>query len=313
LTYAIKLGLSGLFSAVMEERLERGPHDGKGPPLVVLERRNGSARVFDQRNGQHVVVAPPSGLLLSVANQLPGNAAITRMIDALTRIQVHVPFFSSPSWVTTRMGGEVQSARQPNLAQQTDRVERFAANLSNAYLALRNDVGRWNEALDLVRLGLGYDVEDIVTPPLAGGQIVMEVKFSTWDRAVPLAGLSDGQVAYLAFVAMVTLPATFSLLVFDEVEQHMHPGLLVRVLGLFETLAERGPVVLTTHSDRLLDAVDDPAACVRVLELDDERRTRLLKCDADKLATWLEKYRGLGELRAIGLDQLVMVDAEGAP
>ena len=117
----------------------------------------------------------------------------------------------------------------------------------------------------------------------------------------------------LAFVAMAELHRDRSLLAFDEPEIHLHPALLARVLFMLEEVAERSPVVLSTHSDRLLDALEDPAKSVVLCDLDDAGATRLRRPNADELKEWLGRYRGFGALRAEGYQAHVFDDMEDRP
>jgi predicted ATPase len=91
-------------------------------------------------------------------------------------------------------------------------------------------------------------------------------------------------------------------LAIDEPELHMHPMLLARVVGMMEEVAESCPVVLATHSDRLLDALSDPAGSVVLCDLDERRTTRFQRPNPERLEEWLESYRGLGSLRAEGYE-----------
>jgi predicted ATPase len=118
--------------------------------------------------------------------------------------------------------------------------------------------------------------------------------------------LSDGVLAYLAFVALVQLSPPGGLLAFDEPETHLHPGLIDRVAGFFETLSTRRPVLVATQSDRFLDAISDPADSVVLCELDSDRSTQLIRPEPRALAAWLKDYRGLGHLRAAGHDRSVL-------
>src|SRR5262249_38123656 len=134
-----------------------------------------------------------------------------------------------------------------------------------------------------------------------GGKIALSVKVANSDAQIPAGGLSDGQLAYLAFVALTRLPTPRSLFVFDEVETHLHPGLLTRVMSLVATIAETCPVVLTTHSLRLLDGLNEPAESVGVLDLDQGTlTTKLRRLDAEKLKGWLDRYEGIGQILDAG-------------
>ena len=82
----------------------------------------------------------------------------------------------------------------------------------------------------------------------------------------------------------------------------------MRVTWLLEELGRSCPVVISTHSDRLLDALADPAKSVVLCELDERRATRLYRPDAKALARWLSRYRGIGDLRAEGYGPHVMTE-----
>jgi predicted ATPase len=167
-----------------------------------------------------------------------------------------------------------------------------------------------------VRLGLGYDVETIsLRAGSSGGTHSLWLKMQGQDELISASSISDGMLAYLAFVALYRLPRPDrSLLVFDEPDLHLHPELLGRVVGYFERIAEDCPVLLTTHSDRLLDGLSNPAQSVRVCQLEQPgAKTQLSTLDAEGLASWLEKYRGLGDLRSAGhLRQIIAEPSEEA-
>ncbi|MDX9720794.1 MAG: AAA family ATPase, partial [Myxococcota bacterium] len=101
-----------------------------------------------------------------------------------------------------------------------------------------------------------------------------------------------------------------SLLAFDEPELHLHPALLSRVVWMLEELSERTPVILSTHTDRLLDALTEPVKSVVLCEADEDDGVRLRRPNAERLADWLEHYSGLGSIRAAGYQPHVFVDAE---
>jgi hypothetical protein len=78
-----------------------------------------------------------------------------------------------------------------------------------------------------------------------------------------------------------------------------------------ESMAEDHPVLLATHSDRLLDALREPARSVRICEADErDRTTRVRELDETALNQWLEDYRGLGDLRSAGYLDVVTQQLE---
>jgi predicted ATPase len=221
----------------------------------------------------------------------------------LKNIRVHLPFETMPAWAARSLDRK-SALRSASLFAPADQLEKLGLNLANAFHALKNQFGReeWQRTLDYVRLGLGDRIEDVTTwADPGGGNIGLAIKQRGLDRTIPAAQLSDGTLAYLAFIALFRLnPQHASLLALDEPDLHLHPRLLMRVLDFLETMAREHPVLVATHSDRLLDGLRDPARSVVLCDLDENDTTRLLRPDAKALERWLERYRGLGEIRGAG-------------
>lgn len=281
-------------------------HQDPIPDGLVL--RFDDNRVWHRQSDEVIPIGRTDSLVFAHAPHDPHVAAVA---EALRGIDVHLPFQVTASWASR--GSERQTPRSIALVEPTTRLDRFGNNVVNAYQALKNDFGidHWNETLEYIQLGLGSDVRDVRIEAIPGGGHIALALETHHQGRVPAFSLADGVLSYLAFVAMFRLDQHRTLLAFDEPELHMHPGLLARVLGMLEAMAERYPVVLATHSDRLLDGLSDPAASVVVTELDEDRRTCLRRLDADQLSQWIDDYRGLGELRADG--ELPSVLAEPGP
>jgi predicted ATPase len=239
----------------------------------------------------------------------PRARDIEIVANALQGIEVHLPFHVTASWAAP--SPDRRGVRGISLVEPTTRLDRFGTNLVNAYQSLKNDFGldHWNETLEYIQLGLGHEIRDVRIEAIpGGGHMVLAIETRHQGR-VPAFSLADGVLSYLAFVALFRLDEGRTLLAFDEPELHLHPGLLMRVLGLFETMSDRYPVVISTHSDRLLDGLSDPAGSVVVTELDENHRTRLRYLDPKPLQEWIADYNGLGGLRADGELISVLADA----
>jgi energy-coupling factor transporter ATP-binding protein EcfA2 len=315
LTYGIEIEQKRGGLSVSKEWLEIAPHGIYGV-LRPVEREGDRAAAFDPAGmyaATELEIAPTLLLLTHVVNRpRRRNAdreeehAIDRMGVVLGNLEVHVPFEVLPAWVARRYGRK-SAMREAIMLQPVERLETMASNIANVWTRL-HELGEehWRETMDLVRIGLGDDVDTVTpTPDAAGGQHAIAVRYKS-SGLVHAAALSDGTLAYLAFVALLRLPSKRSLLAFDEPELHLHPGLLVRVLAMFEQIAEECPVVIATHSDRLLDALATPAASAIVCELDAHRQTRLRRLSSELLSEWMRDFRGLGDLRASGLEQAVL-------
>lgn len=191
--------------------------------------------------------------------------------------------------------------RERAIIDTQTRLQSMGANLSSAYFTLHNERSRetWEDVLDWVRLGLGHHVEDVGTPSAGAGQTELELRLKGVPKPVRAAALSNGTLAWLALVAMAKLDdEPRSLLAFDEPDLHLHPLLLTRAVQLFQSTARSWPVLLATHSRRVLDALGADAADATVVceLLPTDSSTRLRRIDRDALSLWLEDYDGLGQV-----------------
>src|SRR5262249_1331206 len=85
----------------------------------------------------------------------------------------------------------------------------------------------------------------------------------------------------------------------DEPDAHLHPSALRRLLALAHDEHSRRRLLIVTHSNALLDELQDPAASVRIVEPTKEG-ARIRKLDAEALKAWRSDYP-LSDLRRTGL------------
>lgn len=231
---------------------------------------------------------------------------------ALMSIVVHAGFRLAPRWVSLSEGLQ-PPIRTGGVLLRSERLELGASNLASVYHFLKNEQGprHWADTLDLIRLGLGDHIEELgVSIDADDARATVAIKYPQHDAMIPAGALSDGTLAWLAFVALYRTTKPGELVAFDEPELHLHPKLLFRVVGLFESMARRGPVVLATHSDRLLDFLQEPSRSVVVCELDEQRHTRLRRPDAEALASWMGSYSGYGSIRTAGHEESILREPE---
>ena len=125
-----------------------------------------------------------------------------------------------------------------------------------------------------------------------GGTV--QVFFSEGDLALPATRLSDGSMKYLCLLAILLNPNPPPLVCIEEPEMGMHPDLIPKIADLLVDASERTQLIITTHSDMLVDALSDRPESVVVCEKHNGR-TSMNRLDPGELAPWLEKYR-LGRL-----------------
>lgn len=74
--------------------------------------------------------------------------------------------------------------------------------------------------------------------------------------------------------------------------------MIPRLADLLVSASDRTQLVVTTHSDILVDAMTESPQCVVVFEKHD-RCTQATRLNEEELAEWLKEYR-LGQLRTRG-------------
>jgi predicted ATPase len=131
---------------------------------------------------------------------------------------------------------------------------------------------------------------------LDGGTVQVFFQERIQDRVVsiPATRLSDGTLRYLCLLSILCHPTPPPLVCIEEPELGLHPDVLPKLAQLMVEASERTQLIVTTHSEVLVDAMTDYPEAVLVAEKTDSG-TRLTRLSAEKLKPWLEKYR-LGQL-----------------
>jgi len=119
--------------------------------------------------------------------------------------------------------------------------------------------------------------------------------FLTEDEfTIPATRLSDGTLRYLCLLAILCDPEPPSLICIEEPELGLHPDILPKLAEYLVAASKRTQLIVTTHSDILIDAMTERPEVVLVCE---KRNgcTEIQRLDQKDLTVWLDKYR-LGQL-----------------
>ncbi len=181
--------------------------------------------------------------------------------------------------------------REPQKSDlRTDRLEEDFSNLGMFLNRLRRQ-SKTKAAL-LAGLADLYEGLTDFDVSIEGGTV--QVFFMEGDFSIPATRLSDGTVRYLCLLAILCDPEPPPLIGIEEPELGLHPDILPKVADLLMAASERTQLIVTTHSEILVDALTERPGAVVVCEKH-EGLTMLRRPDPDALAVWLEKYR-LGRL-----------------
>lgn len=187
--------------------------------------------------------------------------------------------------------GRYTTPRLPQKADlPNDMLEPDASNLGLVLNRLRRDPvvkQRLLAALQALYDGIDdYDVQ------IEGGTV--QVFFHEGRFTIPATRLSDGTLRYLSLLAVLCHPNPPPLICIEEPELGLHPDVLPTLADLLKEASSRTQIIVTTHSDVLVDAMTDQPEAILVAEKSDQG-TSLIRLNAEKLKPWLEKYR-LGQL-----------------
>jgi predicted ATPase len=181
--------------------------------------------------------------------------------------------------------------REPQKADmRNDRLEEDFSNLGLFLNRLRRVPKAKNMILEALRdLYEGFDDFDV---SIEGGAV--QVFFTEGDFTIPATRLSDGTLRYLCLLAILCDPTPPPLICIEEPELGLHPDIIPKIADLLNVASERTQLIVTTHSDILVDAMTEQPDAVLVCEKHNGR-TKIRRLDSEKLERWLKDYR-LGEL-----------------
>lgn len=125
-----------------------------------------------------------------------------------------------------------------------------------------------------------------------GGTIQLFLHERDW--VVPATRLSDGTLRYLCLLAILLHPDPPPLVAIEEPELGLHPDMMPTLAELLVDASSRTQLVVTTHSDTLVDALSEVPDALVVCERNDGVTT-MRRLDPLRMRGWIEHY-SLGKL-----------------
>ncbi len=291
LRYAIEFNAVGQqFEIVDEKIVSKQPGYGETSPYIFYDYVNGrpTLNILDDVNGY------------KTRKLQREDIDITQSILVQKRDAIHYPEITQ----LAQDFSKIKMYREWNFGRYTPARLPQKADLPNNYL--EPDCGNLGLVLNQIRmdppsknkllkeLGIFYaDVEgyeiNIVSNTV---QIVFHEQ--GLKSSVPATRLSDGTLRYLCLLAILCHPSPPPLICIEEPELGLHPDVLPNLAKLLKDASERSQIVVTTHSEMLVDAFTDNPEAILIAEKINNS-TQLTRLDSQQLKPWLEKYR-LGQL-----------------
>lgn len=206
---------------------------------------------------------------------------VTYVARAYSQIRLH------REWVIGRKSLP-RTPQKPDLPNQ--HLEESCANLALVLNRLGQDPRLKKKLIEKLKL-LYPGIDDFVVN-VEGGTV--QLFLHEGPMAIPATRLSDGTLRYLCLLAILCDPEPPPLICIEEPEIGLHPDLIHVLADLLRDASERTQLIVTTHSDILVDALTETPEAILICEKVDNSTTirRLVK---EELTGWLEDYR-LGEL-----------------
>lgn len=268
---------------IVDERIEGSePVDGQSVPCQYYEFRGGSPVLYRPDDLVFLLHSIDHERSILAQRRDPDQyPEVTYLAETLPGIRLY------REWSF----GRYSACRSPQKADlPNDALEPDGSNLGLVLNRLRRDPkvkARVLDALKPLYEGIqDYDVQ------VEGGTV--QVFLHEDGMTIPATRLSDGTLRYLCLLAILCHPNPPPLICIEEPELGLHPDILPTLAALMRETSERCQLIVTTHSDVLVDAMTDIPESVLVCEKH-EGATQFRRLSAAELQPWLERYR-LGEL-----------------
>lgn len=253
-----------------------------------IYRNDGLDGLIKSIDGIRKILVDPFGVGYSVLSQFKDSI----MYPELTFISRNYKRFRIyREW----QFGRLSSLRQPQATDLRHEVlEEDFSNLAIHLNYLRSDPKtrrKLIEKLQDVFAGItDFDVS------VVGG--TAQLYLIEGDYRIPATRLSDGTLRYLCLLAILCNPEPQPLICLEEPELGLHPDLLSGIVDMIRECSERTQLIVTTHSENIVDAFSNDPESVLVCEKEDGI-TKMKRLSSEELAGWLKDY-SLGQLWSRG-------------
>ena len=181
--------------------------------------------------------------------------------------------------------------REPQRADmRNDRLEEDFSNL-DLFLSRLRKTPKAKKAIVAGMQDL-YDGFTDFEPIVASGSV--QVFITEGDVSIPATRLSDGTLRYLCLLAILCDPEPPPLICLEEPELGLHPDILPKLADFLVAASQRTQLIVTTHSDILVDAMTERPETIVVCEKQNGQ-TVMKRLRREDLVQWLAQYR-LGQL-----------------
>jgi predicted ATPase len=284
-------------SPVVAEEWLRWKRGSNGQPFRFLDYKEGNGRAVsgdkpdEQATRVDIPLKSPDLIAVNALGQFAEHPRVAALRDFITGW--YVSYFS------------VDNTRSQPEAGPQERLSRTGDNLANViqYLSEQHP-DRLNSIFEALRARVPR-IEKVLADPMPDGRLLLSIKDAPFENPILARFASDGTLKMLAYLVLLYDPSPPPFIGIEEPENFLHPRLLYGLAEECGKSAERGQLLVTTHSPFFLNALRPEQ--VRTLYRDDEGYTQALTA-SDILSVkpfiaegallgdlWLEGHFGLGD------------------
>ena len=250
--------------------------DGCPSPMIAMLDENQRHRGF-----QKYSMKSEQSILSQIKDNTGLYPEIMQLSEAYEQIRIY------QEWTFSRYS-KVREPQKTDL--RNDFLEEDCQNLALVLNQIQKNPKIKKKILEYLKI-LYPRFSDYTTQIEAGSA---QIFFIEDNVSIPATRLSDGTLRFLALLTALYSPTSGNLICIEEPELGLHPDILPTIAEILKEASQTKQLIVTTHSDILIDALSDTPESVIVCE-NTRGYTTLKRLDENELREWLEEYT-LGQL-----------------
>ncbi|HET6515072.1 MAG TPA: AAA family ATPase [Thermodesulfovibrionales bacterium] len=221
-----------------------------------VEKDGQTSTLLDLRHGQGKV--------------MHASGAIAFVTEDPTRSALE---FSVPGWEGMEIKNELATWRfyrllpalmkQPNAVVAQKFLTENGENFSSWFMTLQTNYPDEFRLVKQTACDVFPALKEILTPPTQFATTFVITMEKYFKRPITLGHMSDGEIAFLAWLSLIFSPSALGAPLFciEELENHLHPKLLETLVEVLnqkqkELGSQAAQIIVTTHSPYLVDKVE---------------------------------------------------------
>jgi len=278
--HTISFAIAGQTYEVVDESVNFATRTGRLSNSPIFSYANGSPTF---RKGRKI--HQKSRADIDITQSIVSNR---QEIDTDTRFRFFQQLYRSFRFYRARHFNQLDIVRS---AQTTDLPNRTLLPNGSNLAAVINRLLNLKESSKSIYKYMSalYEGNESLSTQVQGGTILLYLTEAGLRSPISAARLSDGTIRWLMLLAILVDPDPPPLLCMEEPETGLHSDIVVDLAQLLREAATRSQLIMTTHSDTLVDALTKEPESVVVCEKTDAKTT-LRRLDREQLKEWLKVY-----------------------